>query len=60
MKKSFSKLLALIVSAVLALPVCAQENIDSSFSAQALAQAAMNAPEAVADVELPEPEEDEE
>ncbi len=60
MKKSFSKLLALIVSAVLALPVCAQENIDSSFSAQALAQAAMNAPEVAADVELPEAEEEEE
>ncbi len=58
MKKSFTKLLALIVSALLALPVCAQENADSSFSAQALAEAAMKAPETVADVELPEEEEE--
>ncbi|MBQ6615307.1 MAG: outer membrane beta-barrel protein [Thermoguttaceae bacterium] len=59
MKKSFTKLLALIVSALIALPVCAQENADSSFSVQALAQAAMNAPQVVADVELPEEEKDE-
>ena len=59
MKKSFTKLLALMVSALFALPVCAQEYVDSSFSAQALAQAAMNAPEAVATVELPEAEDEE-
>lgn len=60
MKKSFTKLLALIVSVLLAAPVCAQEDVNSSFSAQALAQAAMTAPEAVADVELPEEEEEDE
>ena len=60
MKKSFTKLLALIVSVLLATPVCAQEKADSPFSAQALAQAAMTAPEAVADVELPEEEEEDE
>ena len=56
MKKSFTKLLALIVSVLLAAPVCAQENADSPFSAQALAEAAMKAPEATANVEIPEAE----
>ena len=60
MKKSFTALLALIVSVLLAAPVCAQENADSPFSAQALAQAAMKAPETGADVELPEEEEEDE
>ncbi|MBR0238472.1 MAG: outer membrane beta-barrel protein [Thermoguttaceae bacterium] len=59
MKKSFTTLLALIVSALFALPVCAQENVDSSFSAQALAEAAMKAPETPAVVELPEAEDEE-
>ena len=60
MKKSFTKLLALIVTATLAMPVCAMEYVGSPYSSQALAQAAMNAPEAVADVELPEEEEEDE
>ena len=60
MKKNFSKPLALIVSALLALPVYAQVEGTDDFSAQAMAQAAMNAPaaETVAAVELPEEEED--
>ena len=60
MKKSFSKPLALIVSALLALPVYAQVEGTDDFSAQAMAQAAMNAPAVVANVELPEEEKEDE
>ncbi len=61
MKSRYFCIFSVVVFVITALPVYAQVEGTDDFSAQALAQAAMNAPaaEAVAAVEIPEEKEDE-